>query len=380
MQTAQYIFAQYDDTWQHTNGNKNIVPQLILAFGHRQLIESSNAISLLKQKFPNSQLIGCSTAGEIEDEQVHNGTICATAIQFEKSSVISNHLVIDDVDDSYAAGHKIATSFNHNNLRHLFVLTDGLVVNGSQFVQGMQESLPDGVTVTGGLAADGPDFEKTLVFTHNTNPSTNSIAAIGFYGNNLHLGYASMGGWESFGIERLVTKAKNNVLYELDGQPALDLYKSFLGDQAEGLPAAGLLFPLSIKDKSGKPAIVRTILGINEKEKTMTFAGDIPQGARVQLMRSNVDRLIKGSLDAAKKSIEGWQGTPPQLAILISCIGRKLVLKQMAEEEVEIAKSQIGTNATVTGFYSYGEISPFAKNSKCELHNQTMTITLISEN
>lgn len=379
MKTAQYIFAQ-NNKWELTSGNDTLEPQLIIAFGQRQKIEESNAISQLKQKFPNSQFIGCSTAGEIEDERVHNGTICATAIQFAKSSVISHHLVIDDVDDSYAAGHKIATSFNHNNLRHLFVLTDGLVVNGSQFVQGMVESLPDGVTVTGGLAADGPDFEKTLVFTHNTSPSTNIIAAVGFYGDDLQLGYASMGGWESFGIERLVTKAKNNVLYELDGQPALDLYKSFLGDQAQGLPAAGLLFPLSIQDKKGTQPIVRTILGINEKDKTMTFAGDIPQGARVQLMRSNVDLLIEGSLDAAKKSMEDWQGEPPQLAILISCIGRKLVLKQLAEEEVETAKKQIGNMVTVTGFYSYGEISPFIKFSKCELHNQTMTITLISEN
>ncbi len=380
MQTAQYIFEQPDDTWHHTAGNKSLVPQLILAFGHRQLIESSNAIDLLKQTFPQAQLIGCSTAGEIENEQVHNGTICATAIQFEKSNVVSHHLHIKHTDDSYAAGHKIVTAFNHNNLRHIFVLTDGLAVNGSQLVQGMQESLPDGVTITGGLAADGPDFEKTLVFTHNTNPDTNIIAAIGFYGDNLQLGYASMGGWDNFGIERLVTKAKNNVLYELDGQPALDLYKSFLGEQAKELPAAGLLFPLSIQAKSSKPPIVRTILGINEEEKTMTFAGDIPQGARVQLMRSNVDKLINGSLGAAKKSIEGWQGIPPQLAIFISCIGRKLVLKQMAEEEVETAKNQIEKTATVTGFYSYGEISPFEKNTKCELHNQTMTITLISEN
>ncbi len=380
MQTAQYIFEQPDDTWHHTAGNKSLVPQLILAFGHRQLIENSNAIDLLKQKFPQAQLIGCSTAGEIENEQVHNGTICATAIQFEKSNVVSHHLHIKHTDDSYAAGHKIVTAFNHNNLRHIFVLTDGLAVNGSQLVQGMQESLPDGVTITGGLAADGPDFEKTLVFTHNTNPDTNIIAAIGFYGDNLQLGYASMGGWDNFGIERLVTKAKNNVLYELDGQPALDLYKSFLGEQAKELPAAGLLFPLSIQAKSSKPPIVRTILGINEEEKTMTFAGDIPQGARVQLMRSNVDKLINGSLGAAKKSIEGWQGIPPQLAIFISCIGRKLVLKQMAEEEVETAKNQIEKTATVTGFYSYGEISPFEKNTKCELHNQTMTITLISEN
>jgi hypothetical protein len=288
-------------------------------------------------------------------------------------------LVIDKTDDSYLAGKKIVGMFNHNNLRHLFVLTDGLTVNGSEFVRGMQEELPQGVSVTGGLAGDGPDFGKTVVFTHEAKPASNIIAAIGLYGENLKMGYASMGGWDSFGIERLVTRSNHNVLYELDGQPALDLYKSFLGDQASGLPASGLLFPLSIRTSSEERPIVRTILAINEQENSLTFAGDIPQGSYVRLMKANVDRLIDGSMEAAEKSMVDWDGETPELAILISCVGRKLVLKQMVEEEVETAKAQFGDNTAITGFYSYGEISPFMKFLKCELHNQTMTITLIKE-
>lgn len=379
MKIAQYHFAETKQ-WAQTGGTETTSPSLLIVFGQRQAIETSDAVGQLRQKFPQAQLIGCSTSGEILETKVYDGTVTATAIQFEHTQVVSHQLVIDNSDESYDAGRKIVSMFNHNNLRHLFVLTDGLVVNGSEFVRGMQEELPQGVSVTGGLAGDGPDFVKTLVFTHEAAPGSNIIAAVGLYGDNLKLGYASMGGWDSFGIERNVTKSKHNVLYELDGEPALDLYKSFLGEKASELPASALLFPLSIRTNGDERPIVRTILAVNEEEKSMTFAGDIPQGSYVRLMKANVDRLIDGSMEAAEKSMADWDGGTPDLAILISCVGRKLVLKQMVEEEVETAQHKFGDSTVITGFYSYGEISPFMKFLKCELHNQTMTITLMSEN
>lgn len=378
MNKAQYIFTQ-EGIWQPLGGKEIENPNLLIVFGQRQKIETTKAYALLKQKFPQVQMIGCSTSGEILDTDVYDESITATAIHFEKSSVASHYLEINKTENSYQAGKDIVSSFNTENLKHIFVLTDGLNVNGSELVRGMEESLPKGVSVTGGLAGDGPDFTKTCVFTHDVAPSTNIVAAVGFYGDNLKLGYASMGGWDSFGMERVITKSKNNILYEIDGEPALDLYKSFLGDQAKGLPASALLFPLSIRTNEDERPIVRTILGVNEEDKSMTFAGDVPEGSYVRLMKANVDRLIDGSEDAAEKSMQDWDGETPELAILISCVGRKLVLKQMVEEEVETAKEKFGESTTVTGFYSYGEISPFMKFLKCELHNQTMTITLISE-
>lgn len=378
MKIAQYIFKD-DNNWKLTSENEITDANLLIVFGHRQKIETTKAYALLKQKFPGTQIIGCSTSGEILNTNVYDGSITATAILFEKSEVVSHHLKINTTEESYEAGQKIVKAFNPDNLKHLFVLTDGLVVNGSEFVRGMQETLPEGVSVTGGLAGDGPDFVKTSVFTHNIAPETNIIAAIGLYGDHLKLGYASMGGWDSFGMERLITKSKNNILFEIDGQPALDLYKSFLGEQAAGLPASGLLFPLSIRINQDERPIVRTILGVNEENKSMTFAGDVPEGSYVRLMKANVDRLIDGSEEAAEKSLTDWDGETPELALLISCVGRKLVLKQMVEEEVETAKEKFGEATTITGFYSYGEISPFMKFLKCELHNQTMTVTLISE-
>ncbi len=243
-------------------------------------------------------------------------------------------------------------------------------------VSGLRSVLPS-TSITGGLAGDGYDFKETFVIANKD--ITDKIAVgIGLYGNALKVGYSSKGGWDSFGIERRVTKSDENVLYELDGFPALELYKSFLGDNAKKLPSSGLLFPLNLRVNESDAPVVRTILGVNEAEQSLTFAGNIPEGAYVRLMKANVDRLINGAEDSAKKAINVTK-QHTELAILISCVGRRLVLKQLVEEEVEVVREIIGEKPKITGFYSYGEIAPFGLFSPCELHNQTMTITTLSE-
>jgi hypothetical protein len=207
----------------------------------------------------------------------------------------------------------------------------------------------------------------------------NMIAALGFYGNRLRVGFGSLGGWDPFGPERLITRSQGNVLYELDRRSALDLYKLYLGEHAKGLPATGLLFPLSLRMKTGETGVVRTILSVDEEEQSMTFAGDVPEGAYARLMKANFDRLIDGAIGAAQASYQALGSTSPHLAVLISCIGRKLVLRQRIEEEVEGVRDVLGDRTILTGFYSYGEICPFSTGAKCELHNQTMTITTFLE-
>lgn len=232
--------------------------------------------------------------------------------------------------------------------------------------------------MTGGLAGDGDRFQETLVFWDNP-PARDTIAILGFYGDRLRVGYDSLGGWDPFGPERIITRSKGNVLYEFDGHSAHELYKKYLGEHAKGLPATGLLFPLSIRTKAGKPGVVRTILSVNEQEQSMTFAEDVSEGAYARLMKANFDRLIDGATGAAKTSCQGVGSASPDLAVLISCVGRKLVLKQLIEEEVEGVQRVLGDRTILTGFYSYGEICPFISGAHCELHNQMMTITTFLE-
>ncbi len=362
--------------------NSNVVefkPQIVLIFGSRLLLSDVNLIQEINKRYPNSQIIGCSTSGEILGTSVNDDSLAVTAVQFEKTALKFSFLEVEKSTNSYDAASKLASSLPLEGLKHVFVLSDGLNVNGSELVRGFRKALPNSISLTGGLAGDGANFSETSVFDANGIAQSHTISAIGFYGDSIEIGYGSFGGWDSFGIDRMITKSKSNVLFEIDGTPALELYKSFLGDQASELPGSGLLFPLSLRTESDTTPVVRTILSVNEEDQSITFAGDLPEGAYVKFMKANIDRLINGSIKAAEVSKSSKSDKSPDLAILISCVGRKLVLKQLVEEEVEAAKDILGKETAITGFYSYGEISPFSEGAQCELHNQTMTITTFSE-
>jgi hypothetical protein len=352
--------------------------QLVFLFGGTHIVKRQLWFDEIKKAYPKANLFGCSTAGEICGTRVYDDTLVATAVNFEHTEIKCAQVDIGGAENSLHAGESIAQALDKEGLIHVFVLSDGLKVNGSDLVKGMTKHLPRDVTVTGGLSGDGDRFQETLVVFDGSSKS-DSVAVLGFYGDRLKVGYGSVGGWDSFGPERLVTKSKGNVLFELDGKSALELYKTYLGDHADGLPSTGLLFPLSLRIDDSKTGVVRTILAVDEKKQSMTFAGDVPEGAYVRLMKANFDRLIDGAAGAATVSSEVIGSSSPDLAILISCVGRKLVLKQRIEEEVESVRDIMGEKTILSGFYSYGEISPFTQNAKCELHNQTMTITTFSE-
>jgi hypothetical protein len=357
----------------------NISPQFVFVFASGKLLNDPTIIAHLHASYKDAKLIGCSTAGEICGTRVSDNSVSVTAVELENTRVEFISLAVNDASQSFECGKDLIKKFKPEGLRHIFLLSDGLNVNGSELVRGLKESLPEGVSITGGLAGDGADFKETFILSDTGAAISKCVSAIGFYGDRFQIGFGSFGGWDSFGLDRKVTKSKANVLFQIDNQPALELYKSFLGDKASELPASGLLFPLSLRTKPDELPVVRTILAVNEEDQSITFAGDLPEGAYVRLMKANTDRLIDGAVKAAQTIMNTNDHEAPQLAILISCVGRKLVLKQLIEEEVEGAASILGKETVLTGFYSYGEISPFSNETSCELHNQTMTITTFSE-
>ncbi len=365
-----------ENNWFEQIESIHIDANLFLLFISPDFNLKDDVLLSLNLKYPKSTIIGCSTAGEISDVTVKDKTISLTAIQLEKTTLKKVSFQIKDMNCSYKAGEEIANKLNENDLKHVIVLSDGLNINGADLVSGLKSKIPH-VSITGGLAADGSAFNKTFVI-NDGKIVDKTIVGLGFYGDDLKVGYSSKGGWDSFGIERLVTKSNKNVLYELDGMPALEIYKSFLGEYANDLPSSGLLFPLSMRNSKNTTPLVRTILAINEEDQSLTFAGNIPQDSYVRLMKANIDRLISGAEDSAISANKNLKETS-ELAILISCVGRRLVLKQLVEEEVEVVRDVIGDKPCITGFYSYGEIAPFGEFSPCELHNQTMTITTLSE-
>ena len=351
---------------------------LVMVFAAADYIDQPAALTALCDAYPTSKLIGCSTAGEIAGPLVNDASLSVAVIQFEHSRIAVVSAEIKQVAASFDAGEALAKELTRDDLCGVFVLSDGLNVNGSELVKGLNSTLPANIVVTGGLAADGACFRRTWVI-RNRRPESGAITAVGFYGDRLQITHGSRGGWDAFGPERRVTHSEGNVLYELDGKPALALYKEYLGERASGLPATALLFPLSIRpDSSDTHQLVRTILAVDETNQSMTFAGDIPVGYMAQLMRANFDRLVSGASLAADQAAQNAATTVPVLAVAISCVGRRLVLGQRTEEETEITLEHLPANAKQVGFYSYGEISPYATGS-CDLHNQTMTLTTFSE-
>lgn len=359
-----------------TGADAALGAQLVLVFGDRASLVDPRLGPDLAARWPGATILGCSTAGQISGTEVFDAGVVATAVQFEHTQVRATTAPVTAAG-SASAGAAIAQSLAAPDLVHVIVISEGLDINGEALVRGLGENLPASVSITGGLSADGELFQETAVLFGDTS-RRNTVAAVGLYGSRLKIGYGSLGGWDSFGPERQITKSTGNVLYELDGQSALALYKRYLGAHASDLPASGLLFPLSLRTRDASAPVVRTILSVNEAEQSLTFAGNVPVGGYVRLMKANFDRLIDGAVGAGRISAEALGG-PVELALLISCVGRRMVLRQRVEEEVEGVRDIVGPAAVITGFYSYGEISPFTPKARCELHNQTMTVTTLSE-
>ena len=351
--------------------------KLVIGFGSGSILTAERSYLNIQSKFPKATICLCSTAGEIFDTEVYENSISIVALAFTSSFIKTSIVNIDSETSSLKAGEKLVKQLPKENLKLIFVLSDGGKVNGSELVKGLNANNNEGILITGGLAGDGTKFEQTFVGL-NAVPESGNIIAIGFYGEKLNLSHSSLGGWESFGLERKVTNSKGNVLFEIDNQNALNLYKTYLGKYADELPGSALLFPLSLTLSEKQEPIVRTILSINETNQSMTFAGDIPDGSKVRFMKANFDRLIDAASEAATNCL-AINKINPKLAFLISCVGRKIILSNRIDEEVEAISEILGKDTTITGFYSYGEISPLKPFTNCELHNQTMTITCIDE-
>jgi hypothetical protein len=361
--------------WQH-----DLEPlenaSLVLLFGNRNYIKDIDLMADIRAHYPNAEFVGCTTSGEVVDTKIYDDSLCLTAIEFAHSSISVHSKPLIGASTREVA-ERLASELSQEGLKYVMVLSNGHEINGTDLVNGLQASLPDDILITGGLAGDGINFSETVVW-HNDAIELGQIVLVGFYGDTLSFGHGCIGGWDAFGPDRTITKSESNILYELDNVPALELYKKYLGPHAEELPASALLFPLVLK--VGDKHMTRTILNINDEDGSMIFAGDVPEGATVQLMRANTNRLIDGAEVAAEHALNNISPDHNNgLALLISCVGRRIVLANYCEEELAVAKDILGENWAYTGFYSYGELSPMVNSNVCALHNQTMTITTICE-
>jgi hypothetical protein len=333
----------------------------------------------IKTSFPKAKIIGCSGAGEVRSAEITDDEIIVTGIKFAKTTLHFSSIKDIKGKSSEEVGKNLASDFPKNNLKGLYLLSDGLSVNGTALIKGIKDVLGQEIHLSGGLAGDGANFKNTFVLVDGV-PAENAVTAVGFYGEHIQICASADGGWIPFGVERKITKSEANVLFELDGKPALELYKEFLGEQAKKLPASALLFPIYLKTGTHQENrnAVRTILAVDETNQSMTFAGDVPEGTSIQLMRAGHENLVEAAKNVSIVNKMKTQSDGPTVSLIVSCVGRRLVLGENTENEVETVLENLPSNTVQTGFYSYGEIAP-GKSGFCDLHNQTMTVTLIQE-
>lgn len=399
MVTTQFSSTDKFEIINFLKGLNHIDSSLLMVFSDKTFLADSEISTELKNLGEKIPMIGCSTAGGIIGDNLLDAAFIINIIKFEHSFAKKASVSFSETSESFAVGKELAEALLAPDLAYVFILSDGIFINGSRLVEGINSVVKNKVIVSGGLAGDNADFAYTLVNDSNNSFNKNVVSAIGFYGNRIQINCGAFGGWEDFGIERTVTKSKENIVYEIDHKPALELYKTYLGAKAKDLPASALLFPLSIQQKKGADQLVRTILNINEEENSLVFAGNIPEGTKVKLMKPGSGSLISQLEIDDKLSEFNFTEDATGLVIMVSCIGRKLVMKQQTQEEIESVTEKLNPNFKFTGFYSYGEIFTTKKEKNehsnsddafltefmqceygdCVLNNQTMTVTCIRE-
>jgi hypothetical protein len=354
-------------------------PDLILLFGSIDHLNNAGLAAALHTALPRATPLGCSTAGEITADGVDDNSLTLTGVRFDKAQLNKASTPLNGMSDSFAAGERLGKQLAAPDLKAILVFGPGVQINGSALVDGITSVVGTAVPITGGLAGDGGAFTQTFTIGPD-GVSDHHVVAVGLRGDSLSFTHGSFGGWEPFGPARKVTRCEGNVLFELDGEPALSVYKRYLGDHAKDLPASGLLFPFAmLGDDHNAMGLIRTILAVDEDTGSLTLAGEINLNGYLKLMHASTDKLVNGAEAAAEAAAATYKSSGDNLAILVSCVGRKLVMGSRVDEEVEAVADVFGSNAVLTGFYSYGEISPFTPGASCKLHNQTMTITCLGE-
>ncbi|MEO7221846.1 MAG: FIST N-terminal domain-containing protein [Devosia sp.] len=355
---------------------------LVIYFGNRDALLSGERFADLKRAYPGAHILGGSATATVFGNDVDRLSVVATAIRFDKTTrlVVTQQEGVDKTT-SHACGEAIGRTLAAPDLAGVFVLGDGMGVDGSGLTAGLVEILGESCPITGGMTSDVLDFTQALAGADMA-PKAGVVAAVGFYGPNIRIDSGHSCGWDAFGPRRRITRADGNQLFELDDKPVLDLYDSYLGEEEKDQTASGVMFPLLISPPDRpQHTVVRAILGMDRANGSMTFAGSMPEGSSVRLMRGNVDRLAMGAADAARqvrdRMPENVSGE--QLALMVTCIGRFLLMGERAVEEIAFARDELGPDVHCMGFYAYGEISPAEGACGGELHNQTMTIVALSE-
>ncbi|QTA81405.1 FIST domain-containing protein [Desulfonema limicola] len=323
-------------------------------------------------------IIGCTGAGEIADSGFSTKSIVLGGIAMDQAGfeiVSAKNLS----RDSEGAGRKLAASFS-SKVRYVQLFSDGITGNGCALLRGISSILGEDIPITGGTAGDAGKFKKSWQFA-GREILTDAAAAIGFTGD-FKVGTGIQSGWSPIGLPKKVTRSSGNILYELNNEPALKVFKRFLGKHADKLPAVGVEYPLGFYGKcknSDKDEyfLLRATMAVNHEQGSIAFAGEIPEGTMVHLTCGDKASLLDASEKAARLALDELGEAEPVMAFFYSCMARKTLLGQRTKEEFERVNKILGGNIPLLGFYSFGEYCRIKPGGPCMLHNESAAISII---
>jgi hypothetical protein len=323
-------------------------------------------------------LIGCTTDGELSSAGFSTGSaviggIVSDQVAFEIASVR------DIGGNSGKQGRTLGARFS-DSVRYLQLFSDGITGDGSALLRGLQSALTAEMPIAGGTSGDGGKFVQSWQFLGDQILSDAAVA-IGFCGD-FTLGTGVESGWSPIGLPKKVTRAEGNILYELNGESALEVYERFLGRHARNLPAVGVEYPLGLiapdQGSDDDAMLLRATMSVDREAGAIRFAGEIPEGTMVYLTCGDRGSILDATEKAASHAVaELGAATAPAVVFFYSCMARKMLLGLRTREEFERLRSQLTPEVPILGFYSYGEFCRPKRGLPSVLHNETATISVI---
>lgn len=339
-------------------------------------LEHEVVLDGILRAWPDLQLIGCTTDGEISsvlghcDDSIALVLFCSDTIEF---AVGMGKDVSKDIALACRTAIDSAASMSALAPTLCITLPESLTTSALRIVESLAQQLGPAVPVVGGTSGDGRRFSYTRQFC-GRDVCSDAVPVLLLSGPLVYsIGLES--GWQPVGTPGRVTRSDGTLVQEIDDRPALEFYRRFLGETAE--PSAD--FPLAILDAVGAVQCIRAPNGSFDPHLgSIAFFAEVPEGASVQITQADREGILDGCTQSITRACEGYPaGKTPEVALLISCASRKMLLGTRINEESRIVKSVIGHDIPVCGFYSYGEIGPReGSEGIARFHNQTF-ISLI---
>ena len=337
---------------------------------------------------PSAWMAGCSTAGEILSDGPSRRSVAVMAIRSDTLQAVTglgSHIRINPRQAGQeVAGHLLQAKIS--NPHGMLLFPDGLTGNAAELIRGIQDRMGLSFPIAGGSAADDFGFSRTYQYFQGKLYS-DAVAGVLLAGP-IAVGIGARHGWRPLGKPRRVTRGLANIVQELDGHTAVNLYETYFGRAADSLKAGSLVdvsivYPLGMPIPGEEEYLLRNVLKVDPATGSLIYAGEIPEGSEVRLMMGSKERALDAARKAAEQAVLSIAPRAPTFALVFSSCSRARLFGRRAGEEIAAIRQVLGRTVPIIGFYDYGEQAPLSAagfRGLSYLHNETLVVCAVSAN